>query len=343
MDTKPRQVRIDAQSHSVSLATGTERRLRAAPVTTAMAPRLEPLPLEQLPALPPLRLAVVGHVEVVTFLALESLPRAGLVQSAQDCLDLPGGAGAVAAVQLARLTGAPVRFFTALGRDAVGEAAAQRLGELGLDLQVAWRDLPTRRGVSLSDRSGERSIVVIGERLTPRADDPLPWQELAHCDGVFASAADREALRLARAARVLTATPRLRLAVLQEAGVGLDALIGSGLDPAEQVPPGLLRPQPALRIATAGAEGGLAEPLGPFAAPSRRRPVVDSYGAGDCFAAGVTAGLAAGWSAHQAISLGCHCGSACLDGLGPYASQLGWVGEGWGQAGIGTTSPSSRA
>ncbi|TVS03388.1 MAG: ribokinase [Cyanobium sp. PLM2.Bin73] len=309
---------------------------------TAKAP-LQPIPLEQLPPLPPLRLAVVGHVEVVSFVLVEQLPRAGVVQTARRCLELPGGAGAVAAVQLARLSGGRVRFFTALGRDAVGEAAAATLSALGLELQVAWRQAPTRRGISLCDGSGERSIVVIGERLGPRADDPLPWQELAHCDGVFASAADPRAVRLARAARVLTATPRLRLPVLQEAGVALDALIGSGLDPAEQVPADALQPPPALRIATAGAAGGQAEPLGAFAAPPRQQPVVDSYGAGDSFAAGVTAGLAAGWSAEQAISLGCHCGSACLDGLGPYASQLCWQGGAWCQAGIGTTSPSRRA
>ncbi len=306
-------------------------------------PTLQPIPLEQLPPLPPLRLAVVGHVEVVSFVMVEQLPRAGTVQTAQQCLELPGGAGAVAAVQLARLSGGRVRFFTALGRDAVGEAAAASLSALGLELQVAWREAPTRRGISLCDGSGERSIVVIGERLAPLAGDPLPWRDLAHCHGVFASAADAQALRLARAARVLTATPRLRLPVLQEAGVALDALIGSGLDPAEQVPADALRPPPALRIATAGAAGGQAEPLGAFAAPVRRRPVIDSYGAGDSFAAGVTAGLAAGWSVEQAISLGCHCGSACLDGLGPYASQLGRDGDGWAQAAIGTTSPSSRA
>jgi ribokinase len=296
----------------------------------AARPHLQPIPLEELPPLPPLRLAVVGHVEVVNFVMVEQFPQAGLVQTARRCLELPGGAGAVAAVQLARLSGGRVRFFTALGRDAVGEAAAATLSALGLELQVAWREAPTRRGISLCDGSGERSIVVIGERLAPLASDPLAWQELARCDGVFASAANAQALRLARAARVLTATPRL-LPVLQEAGVALDALIGSGLDPAEQVPADALQPPPALRIATAGAAGGQAEPLGAFAAPARQRPVIDSYGAGDSFAAGVTAGLAAGWSVEQAISLGCHCGSACLDGLGPYARQLQRLGPGWSQ------------
>ena len=32
---------------------------------------------EELPALPPLRLAVVGHVEWVSFLAVDQLPAAG--------------------------------------------------------------------------------------------------------------------------------------------------------------------------------------------------------------------------------------------------------------------------
>ncbi len=280
------------------------------------------MPLAQLPYLPPLPLAVVGHVEVVSFLALEQLPVAGAVTRASRFAEEPAGAAAVAAVQLQRLTGVPVLLVTALGRDRAGEAAAERLRALGLELAVAWRDAPTRRGVSLVDASGDRSIVVAGERLAPMASDPLPWERLSACAGVFVTATDAAGLRLARQAPVLTATPRLGLPVLQAAAVPLDALIGSALDPAEQVPAEALIPAPRLQIATAGAEGGRATPLGAFAAPQRDRPAVDSYGAGDCFAAGVTAALAAGWDARAAISLGCHCGSACLDGFGPYAGQL---------------------
>jgi ribokinase len=287
-----------------------------------MASLLKPLPLASLPPLPHQQLAVVGHVEVVTFLEVDHLPRAGEILSCASALDLPAGGGAVVAVQLARLSGRRVPFFTALGRDAAGERAAAELEALGLELHVAWRQQPTRRGITYVDRSGERTITVIGERLTPEAADPLPWARLGRCDGVFVTAADAAALRQCRSARLLAATPRVRLPVLQQAGVQLDALIGSGLDPAELVPPGALQPPPLLRLATAGAEGGEAWPLGRFTAPPRHRPVRDAYGAGDSFAAGVTAGLAAGWSAAMAISLGCHCGNACLDGLGPYATQL---------------------
>jgi len=273
---------------------------------------------ESLPPLPPLRLAVVGHVEWVSFLKVDQLPAAGLIGHASAFLEEPAGGGAVAAVQLARLLGRPVPFFTALGRDAIGERSVERLTELGLELHVAWREAPSRRGISFVDGHGDRSITVIGERLTPTAADPLPWEDLAACDGVFATAADPAALRACRAAKVLAATPRLRLPVLNEAGVRLDALIGSGLDPGEVVPPGSLQQPPKLRIATEGAAGGRIEPGGRFAAPSLTAAVVDTYGCGDSFAAGVTAGLAALWSAEQAVSLGAHCGAACATRFGPY-------------------------
>ena len=275
---------------------------------------------EELPALPPLRLAVVGHVEWVSFLAVDKLPAAGLIGHAERFLEEPAGGGAVVAVQLARLLGRPVPFFTALGRDAIGEQAVERLEALGLEMHVAWRDGPTRRGVSFVDGQGDRSITVIGERLTPTAADPLPWELLAECDGVFATAADAAALRMCRAARLLAATPRLRLETLRQAEVGLDALIGSGLDPGEAVPEGSLPLAPRWRIATEGAAGGRVEPGGRFTAPTLSEPVVDTYGCGDSFAAGVTAGLAAGWSLEQAVSLGCHCGASCAGRFGPYGA-----------------------
>jgi ribokinase len=187
-----------------------------------------------------------------------------------------------------------------------------------LEVHVAWREAPTRRGLSLVDGRGDRAITVIGERLCPGASDPLPWAALADCDGVFVTACDAAGLRSCRQARLLAATPRLRLPVLQQAGVRLDALIGSGLDPGEVVPEGVLDPLPQIRIATEGAAGGVAMPGGRFRAPQLSATLIDSYGCGDSFAAGVTAGLAAGWSLEQAISLGCHCGAACATHFGPY-------------------------
>lgn len=288
----------------------------------ARSPRHPLIPFEHLPALPPLRLAVVGHVEVVTFLRVPRLPAAGTICRASEGLDLPAGGGAVVAVQLAKLTGQRVTFFTALGRDRVGEQAARDLEALGLELQVVWRDAPTRRGVSWVDGHGERTITVLGERLMPCGRDSLPWSRLQEMDGVFATATDAEGLRLARRSPLLAATPRVGWPVLQASGVRLDALVGSALDPAEALPDPLPTPIPRRIIATEAGDGSRATPGGPFSAPRLNAPLVDAYGAGDSFAAGLSAALAARWSLVEAISLGSYCGAACLRGFGPYAGQL---------------------
>ena len=157
-----------------------------------------------------LRLAVVGHQEWVTFLDVDALPQPGCISRASRSLEEPAGAGAVVAVQLARLTGRPVLFFTALGRDAIGERSVQRLKELGVEPVVAWRDGPSRRGISLMDPGGDRAITVIGDRLTPMARDALGWERSPTATG---SSCPRP-MRLGcgwRGKQVLTATPRLRL------------------------------------------------------------------------------------------------------------------------------------
>ena len=141
--------------------------------------------MDLLMKLPPLKLAVVGHQEWVTFLQVDALPQPGKISRSLQDLNEPAGAGAVVAVHLARLTGCRVPFFTALGRDELGERSLQRLQDLGVDCHVAWRDAPSRRGISLVDSSGDRAITVIGDRHTPKANDPLPWERLESCDGVF--------------------------------------------------------------------------------------------------------------------------------------------------------------
>jgi ribokinase len=283
---------------------------------------VDPLSLDALPPLPQLDLAVVGHVEMVSFLSVDRLPAAGQIAHASTCFDHAAGGGAVVAVQLARLSGRRVAFFTALGRDQAGHQAVEELEALGLDLHVAWREAPTRRGITFIDATGERTITVIGERLAPAASDPLPWPILAGMEGVFVTASDAEGLRLARQAGVLAATPRVRLPVLRQAAVKLDALIGSASDPGERYESEDLNPPPRWYVGTEGAKGGFVRPGGRFSALERTSAVRDAYGAGDCFAAGVTAGMAAGWELREAISLGCHCGNACLNGHGPYQSQL---------------------
>jgi ribokinase len=140
-------------------------------------------------------------------------------------------------------------------------------------------------------------------------------------DGVYFTGGDVDALRAARLAKVLTATPR-SLETLRAAHVELDALVGSGRDAGERYEPGDLDPPPKLRVATLGGEGGVMEPGGPFPAAPLPGPIVDAYGAGDSFAAGVTYGLAAGMTPANAVALASRCGAAALTGRGAFAGQL---------------------
>ena len=121
-----------------------------------------------------LNLAVVGHQEWVTFLEVDELPRPGRIGRASRDLEEPAGAGAVVAVQLARLTGRRVLFFTALGRDSIGERSEQRLKELGVEPVVAWREQPSRRGISLVDPGGDPDVAATLAGIMQGAGYALP-------------------------------------------------------------------------------------------------------------------------------------------------------------------------
>ena len=99
-------------------------------------------------------------------------------------------------------------------------------------------------------------------------------------------------------------------------------LVGSGEDAAERFESGELEPEPNIVVTTAGALGGWIRPGGPFRAAPLPGPVSDAYGCGDCFAAGLTYGLAAGKSVDEAVALGAQCGAAVLTGRGAYGHQL---------------------
>jgi ribokinase len=270
------------------------------------------------------RVAVVGHVEWVEFVRVERVPPRGAIVHAREAWEEPAGGGAVAAVQLARLAGAAT-LYTALGHDERGRRARDELERLGLRVEAAIRPEPQRRAFTYVDDDGERTITVIGERMTPREEDGLPLAELAACDAVYFTGGDAWALRAARRARVLVATPRA-LASLQDGAVELDALVGSGGDPSERYGPGDLDPAPRLVVRTAGEEGGSWEAAdgrrGSYPAEPLPGPPVDSYGCGDSFAAGFTFALGAGLPLDEALTLAARCGAACLTGRGAYAGQL---------------------
>ena len=282
------------------------------------------------------RVGVVGHVEWVEFARVPRVPRAGEIVHASEVFSEPAGGGAVAAVQLRRLAGSAA-FLTALGTGLEAERARAGLTAYGVTVFAGTRPGPQRRTFTLLDDDAERTITVLGERIVPLRSDPLPWDSLGALDAIFLTGGDAGAVRAARAARVLVATPRA-MAALAESGVALDVLVGSASDPGEAYAAGTLSPEPRVVVRTRGGEGGtwearpaapdepplawLAAERGTWEATPLPGPKVDAYGCGDAFAAALAYGLGAGLTLDDAIALAARCGAAVLCGRGPYGAML---------------------
>jgi len=268
-----------------------------------------------------MRLAVVGHVEWVEFARVEHAPAPGEIVHALETWEEPAGGGAVAAVQLANLGGSCL-LFTALADDDLGRRSREELEGRGVTVHAGSAPGTQRRALTHVDEDGERTITVLGNKLLPSGEDgSLPWEELHRCDAVYFVSGDVAALRAVRHSPVLVATAR-ELPTLRRASVQLDVLVGSGEDAAERFETGELEPEPSIVVTTAGALGGWIRPGGPFRAASLPGPVSDAYGCGDCFAAGLTYGLALGKPVDEAVALGARCGAAVLTGRGAYEHQL---------------------
>ncbi|HYQ09687.1 MAG TPA: PfkB family carbohydrate kinase [Gaiellaceae bacterium] len=267
-----------------------------------------------------MKLAVVGHVEWVEFARVEHAPEAGEIVHALETWAEPAGGGAVAAVQLANLNGSCL-LFTALADDELGRRSREELESRGVTVHASHAR-GTRRAMTHVDENGERTITVLGGKVLASGEDAsLPWEELARCDAVYFVSGDVAALRAARRCEVLLATAR-ELTTLRRAAVPVDVLVGSGEDAAERFETGELDPEPQIVVTTAAGLGGWIRPGGPFRAAPLPGPVSDAYGCGDCFAAGLTYGLALGKPVDEAVALGAQCGAAVLTGRGAYGHQL---------------------
>jgi ribokinase len=269
--------------------------------------------------------AVVGHVEWITFARVDRVPDVGGIAHATERWEGAGGGGGVAAVQLAKLA-ARCELFTALGADDVGGDAARELEANGVRVHAARRPEPTREAICLVDRDGERTITTLGPRLEAHGDDPLPWELLAECSAVYVTAGDAEAIRKSRAARVLVVSTR-HLDPLIESGVRADAVVGSARDPLERYDPAMLiHAPPDLVVLTEGADGGRFETVdgarGTYEPAPFDGAVSDTYGAGDSFHAGLSWALGEGLDIERALAVAARCGAAALTGRGPTGGQF---------------------
>ena len=267
-----------------------------------------------------LKFAVIGHIEWINFIEVDQLPKPGLISHSKKSIEYPAGGGSVIAKRLRELTNSDVHFFTALGNDFYGKQCLNILENMGIKLHVAWSDKPTRKGFSLIDSEGERSITIIGDRLAPTHKDNLDWSILNEMDGVFITAADMQIFKKSRIAKILCSTPRAGLNIINESKIFLDGLIGSNLDPGEAFSLTELSLKPKFVIKTEGENGGILFPGGRYKAFENIKDKVDSYGCGDSFAAGILYGLASKWSIEESLNLAKILGRNCSEHFGPYGN-----------------------
>ena len=265
-----------------------------------------------------LKFSVIGHIEWMNFIEVDQLPKAGLISHSKRHQEYPAGGGSVIAKRLQELSNIEVHFFTALGHDFYGNQCLNILENMGIKLHVAWRDKPTRKGFSIIDNEGERSITIIGDRLAPTYKDNLDWSILNDMDGIFITAGDKEIFKLSRRAKILCTTPRAGIDIINESGIFLDGLIGSNLDPGEKYSLEELRLKPKFVIKTEGEKGGIIFPGGRYNAFENIKNKVDSYGCGDSFAAGILFGLSSNWNIEESLNLAKIMGRNCSEHFGPY-------------------------
>lgn len=264
--------------------------------------------------------AVIGHTEWVEFVRVARVPTPGEIIRARDSWEEPAGGGAMAAAELARLAGS-CEFFTALGSDDRAARSRTILTAFGIQVHSARHPEDQPRTFTYLDDAGERTITLVGTKIRPSGEEPLPWELLSSADAVYFVAGDEAALAQARRARTLVATSR-SLPVLANSDVPLDALVFSANDVDEHYAHGMLRVAPRLVVATEGALGGRYSFDGvtfhPFPTVPLPGPIQDAYGAGDSFAAGLTYGLGMGLPIDEVLRVAASSGATALTRRGAH-------------------------
>ena len=285
----------------------------------------------------------IGDLDVDVMIEVDRLPtRDGKVNGAVK-QKAPGGMAGNVAAGLARL-GSRVRVLGRVGDDADGAFAVRSLEEAGVDTRFVSRleGVATFSCISLLTPDGEKSLVkLMTSAYRPEAGDvteaALKGVRHLHLTSVGDPALCR---RVVDAARSVGATASLdieRADCPEDAAVLLDAIEGFDLvfrnaESRAFVDAALKRPLAGLVAAvvtTLGADGAQVETAeGRIASPGLRPKILDTTGAGDCFAAAcLHARLAAGLDWPEAIRFANGAAAISTTGLGaqsalPTADQV---------------------
>jgi len=270
---------------------------------------------------------VFGSINLDLVARVPSIPAPGETLAALGYETHPGGKGANQALA-ARLAGARVAMYGAVGRDAFAAPALANLAAAGVDLGGVMRvDGPTGVALVNVDRRGENAITVVAGANAQSRASQVPAERLgAGCTllmqletsvGEVAALADRA--RRSGARVLLNAAPGSPLPDALLANV--DFLIVNETE-AAAIAPGLSREAfmrhiggrfGATVVMTLGAAGAVMSGNGDVAheAPPSV-DVIDTTGAGDAFAGTFAAAVDRSAAVREALAAAVHAGArAC--------------------------------
>jgi ribokinase len=260
----------------------------------------------------PVRLTVVGSINLDLVARTERLPRPGETVTGATFAEVPGGKGANQAVAAARL-GAAVTMIGSVGNDDFAGLALGELRAAGVDLErVKTAGATTGVALITVDESGENVIVV-----APGANAELGPEdvEIPDCDGVLCQLE----IPLATVEHVATTAP---------SEFFLNAAPALGRAPAADVT--IVNPyelealthRDGVVVVTEGAEGAVLLEEGREVARAAPPPVeaVDGTGAGDAFTACLVVSLLEGREREEALRRACIAGALAASRFGAQTS-----------------------
>ncbi|MBI3445691.1 MAG: carbohydrate kinase family protein [Magnetospirillum sp.] len=272
------------------------------------------------------RIVVLGSVARDEIVHLDQRLREGTHIQGRPPVSRLGGGGANTAIALAH-AGHDVALVAAVGSDALADDLLAELSRHGIDIGPVTRMAgPSTRSLVLLDPEGERTIVNLTRATENRA--PRRLLDLA-ADCVYVRSHGQKLAELLRAkAQLCPIIAQMR--PREDGALPAQILVASRSDLDETVLNDPLAAGTALAgevlrwvIITHGAEG--AEAFGingeHLRATAPDVPVVDTTGAGDAFAAGLTQAVTLGLDMEQALPLAVAWGSAKVSHRGSYLGR----------------------
>jgi ribokinase len=260
----------------------------------------------------PVRLTVVGSINLDLVARTERLPRPGETVTGATFAEIPGGKGANQAVAAARL-GATVALIACVGDDDFATRALVELRAAGVGLD-GLKTAKTTTGVALItvDAAGENEIVV-----APGANDELRPEDvdLPDCDGVLCQLE----IPLETVEHVAMTAPGdffLNAAPARGPVPAADVTIVNRLE-LEALPH-----RDGVIAVTLGAEGAILLENGQEVARAAPPPVqaVDGTAAGDAFTACLVVSLLENRTREEALRRACIAGALAASRFGAQTS-----------------------